>query len=171
MRTSAAPSELLAAIRALADDAFDGAFTDDDWAHALGGWHAVVLGAGGPLAHAAVVPRVLEVEGRPLATGYVEAVATAPGLQGRGLGSAVVVQATALVRRRFALGALSTGRPGFYQRLGWERWQGPTFVRLGSQLVRTEDDDDGLLVLRHGPHRRLDRCGALSCDARPGDPW
>ena len=46
------------------------------------------------VAHASVVPRALDVDGLPFRTGYVEAVATAPEVQGRGLGTAVMTAAS-----------------------------------------------------------------------------
>ena len=70
------------------------AFGDDDWAHALGGRHFVLDVDGEILGHASVVERVLEIGGRPLRTGYVEAVATHPRVQGRGHGSAVMAAVT-----------------------------------------------------------------------------
>jgi aminoglycoside 2'-N-acetyltransferase I len=159
------------AVRGLVDAAFGGEFSDEDWAHALGGHHVVVLDGDSPVAHAAVVPRTVYVAGTAFATGYVEAVATLPDRQGTGLGSEAMTRATALVRERYDLGGLSTGRPAFYERLGWERWRGPSFVRDGERLVRTADDDDGILVLRHGPSAALDLAADVACEARPGDDW
>ena len=49
-------------------------------------------------AHASVVERELHVGGRPLRTGYVEAVATAPLRQGEGLGSLVMAEVSAYIR-------------------------------------------------------------------------
>ncbi len=83
----------------------------------LGGWHAVVEAVGDVVAHAAVVPRALEVVGRPVRTGYVEAVATSPGVQGEGLGSLAMTSLGDVLRRHFELGALSTGRHRFYERV------------------------------------------------------
>jgi len=75
-------SSEVAAIRALMDVAFGSVeeehLTDDDWDHAIGGVHFVLDLHGAPITHASVVERELEVDGRPLRTGYVEAVATAP---------------------------------------------------------------------------------------------
>ena len=120
------PPELLTAARDLCDRAFGDRFHDTDWDHALGGWHALALrgrswwrtrrwrsGA----ASAAVVP-----------AGYVEAVATEPGRQGSGLGT-LVSDPVAVIRARPSWARCSTGAHGFYQRLGWERWRGPTYVR------------------------------------------
>jgi aminoglycoside 2'-N-acetyltransferase I len=149
----------------------DGCFSDEDWAHTVGGRHVVVADNGIVVAHAAVVPRVLDVGGRPFHTGYLEGVATAPGRQREGIGSIAMTQASAVVRRDFELGALSTGRHAFYERLGWERWQGPTWVRRGTELVRTEDEDDGVMVLRFGPSNDIDRTAPITCEARSGDDW
>jgi aminoglycoside 2'-N-acetyltransferase I len=160
-----------AAVRPLLDDAFDGRFDDTDWDHTLGGWHVVVTDGGTVVAHAAVVARELQVDGRPVAAGYVEAVGTAPGRQGQGLGTLAMVEIDRLVRRHHQLGALATSAQRFYERLGWERWRGPTFVRTGDELVRTPEEDDGIMVLRFGPTATIDLTASLSCEARAGDDW
>ena len=171
LTTAEVPDDLLVQAQRLLADAFEGRFADEDWEHALGGWHVVVTERELLVAHAAVVPRVLEVANQPFATGYVEAVATAPDRQRAGLGSLAMVEATAVVRREFEMGALSTGSREFYERLGWERWRGPTFVRRGAEQVRTEEEDDGVMVLRFGPSSSVDLAAALSCEARSGDDW
>jgi aminoglycoside 2'-N-acetyltransferase I len=171
LTTGEATTALLGAIRHMLDDAFDGAFTEDDWDHALGGWHVVVTDGADVVSHAAVVTRVLEVAGRPFHTGYVEAVATATARQSEGLGSRAMATATDVVRCEFELGALSTGSHHFYERLGWERWRGPTYVRCGEHAVRTPDEDDGVMVLRFGASAGIDLRAPVSCDARIGDDW
>lgn len=158
-------------IRALLVDAFAGDFGAEDWTHALGGVHVVAVAGGAVVAHAAVVERALVAGERTLRAGYVEAVATAPGRQGRGHGSAVMARVGELVRAHAEVGALATGRHAFYQRLGWERWRGPTFVRRASGPVPTPDDDDAVMVLRFGPSAILALDQPLTCDDRPGDPW
>jgi aminoglycoside 2'-N-acetyltransferase I len=170
--TTAAPSEdLLREIRGLLTAAFDGGFSDEDWEHTVGGRHVVVVDNGVVQTHAAVVPRVLHVADRPLRTGYVEGVATAAARRGEGLGSRAMAAASELIRSEFEMGALSTGRHSFYARLGWERWRGPTFARHGPDAIRTEDDDDGLMVLRFGPSRGIDLGAPITCEARRGDDW
>jgi aminoglycoside 2'-N-acetyltransferase I len=169
--TAEATADRLAHIRRLLVEAFEGEFSDDDWAHTVGGWHAVVVEADDVVAHAAVVPRLLEVAGTPLRTGYVEGVATLPARQRFRLGSLVMTEATKRILGDFELGALSTGRHAFYERLGWERWLGPTFVRRGAELVRTEDEDDGVMVLRFGASRGVDLTASITCEARSGDDW
>lgn len=166
-----APDDLLLEVRRLLEQAFAGDFSPDDWEHALGGWHVMAMVDGEVLAHAAVVARVLEVGGRTHRAGYVEAVVTAPERQREALGSAVMTEVGKLLRREFELGALATGRHAFYERLGWERWQGLTFVRRGDDSIRTEDDDDAVMVLRLGPSAGLDLTAPISCEARSGDHW
>jgi len=83
--------------------------------------------------------------------------------------SVVMRAITAIVRAAYALGALGTGAFGFYERLGWERWRGPSFVRTPEGLVRTEADDGFLMVLQTPPPLDLD--APISCDWRTGDVW
>jgi aminoglycoside 2'-N-acetyltransferase I len=149
----------------------DEAFTEDDWQHALGGRHFVLDRDGKVLAHASVVERELRVAGRPLRTGYVEAVATHPAEQGRGLGTRVLHAVTSYIREGFELGALGTGAHHFYERLGWLRWQGPTSVRTDSGTSRTQDEDGDILVLLTPSSPPLDLTAPISCDWRPGDAW
>jgi aminoglycoside 2'-N-acetyltransferase I len=161
--------DVVARIRALLDESFDD-FTEHDWHHALGGRHVVALD-GTLVAHAALVPRTIEVGGRALRAGYVEAVATAAGRRGGGIGSSVMRRIADLIRADHELGALSTGVHPFYERLGWERWRGPSFVRHGEELVRTPDEDDGIMVLRVDGTEALDLTLAIACEARDGDDW
>lgn len=169
--TPAVPAELLTEIRHLLVEAFEGTFSEEDWRHTLGGWHVVVAESGTVVSHAAVVPRDLHVGDRPVRAGYVEGVATAPGRQRQGFGSLALAGAGQVLHDRFEFGALSTGRHAFYERLGWERWQGPTVVRHGSELIRSEEDDDGVMVLRFGSSHDVDLRAPLSCADRAGDAW
>ena len=164
----------VAAIRTLLWAAFppgDDGMTEDDWEHALGGTHFILELDGKIVAHASVVERELHVGGKPLRTGYVEAVATAPDRQGMGLGSRLMVDVTAWVRDRFELGALGTGRHSFYERLGWRTWAGPSSVRTREGERRTPDDDRFILVLATPSSPQLDPTAPISCDWRSGDVW
>lgn len=169
-------SNEITAIRSLLAAAFasedeDDQFDDDDWEHALGGRHFVLDLDGEIVAHASVVEREIHVDGRPLRTGYVEAVATAPDRQGTGLGSIVMADVTSYIRDRFELGALGTGRHRFYGRLGWVTWAGPSFVRTPDGPRRTADEDGYILVLPTASSPPLDLTAPISCDWRPGDVW
>jgi len=169
--TAEVPAAELAASRRLMDAAFDD-FTGDDWAHALGGWHVFLGSADEVVAHAAVVPRLVVVGAREFSAGYVEAVAVRPDLQGTGLGSRVMAAINDVVRARFELGVLSTGEWHFYERLGWERWQGPAFVRgRDGALTRVEEEDDGVMVLRCAASVAIDPAAPVACDERDGDSW
>ena len=162
----------LAAIRRLMDDAFDGDFEDEDLDHALGGRHWLIEDGVRIVAHASVVERAIDVDRVRLRTGYVEAVGVAPDRQRSGLGTRVMEPATGYIRDGFELGCLGTGEWPFYERLGWERWQGPSFVRLGDgTLERSGDDDDGIMILRTPSTPPLDLRAPISCGWRPGDSW
>ena len=130
----------------------DGGFTDDDFAHGMGGMHWLAEVDGSIVSHASVVPRRLEAGDRVLRTGYLEAVATLPAFERRGYGSMVVRAAARYLLPRYELGALSTSVPGFYLRLGWEAWLGPTSVAHGR---------------RPAAHRGRRRRRSSSCARRP----
>jgi aminoglycoside 2'-N-acetyltransferase I len=168
------PAEV-AAIRAIMVEAFgpdeDERFGEDDWAHALGGGHVVLDLDGEIVSHAAVVEREIHVAGRPLRTGYVEAVATAPSRQGEGFGSLVIGEVNDIVRASYELGMLGTGRHRFYERLGWRTWRGPSSVRTSAGERRTPDEDGFLLVLVTPSSPPLDFDAPISCEWRAGDVW
>jgi aminoglycoside 2'-N-acetyltransferase I len=145
-------------------------FTDEDWDHAVGGLHFLLEVDGAIVAHASVVERELHTGGHRLATGYVEAVATLPSHQQRGHASAVMREVGEHIDGTFQLGALG-GDPGFYERLGWAVWPGPTFVRTGAGLVRTAEEDGSVLVRLTPSTPQLDLSAPISCDWRPGDVW
>jgi aminoglycoside 2'-N-acetyltransferase I len=162
--------EFLSALKRMLEDAY-GEPLAEDWEHALGGVHFYITEGQEPVAHASVVERCLETADRQFRTGYVEAVATRPDRQRRGLGSRVVQAATAHVFEEYELGGLSTGQNDLYARFGWETWRGPTFVRTGSGLERTAREDGGVMVLRAGPSAGVDLDEAISCEWRSGDVW
>lgn len=137
----------------------------------MGGFHFVLDLEGQIVAHASVVERELHVGRMPLRTGYVEAVATAPGHQGRGYATLVMRAVGAYIRGRFELGALGTGVHGLYERLGWLTWAGPSSVRAPSGEHRTPEEDGYILVLPTPASPRLDLAAPISCDWRPGDVW
>lgn len=160
------------ALRRLLDAAFAGDFADEDWDHALGGWHALIVEAGEMVAHASVVERRLWIGDRTLSAGYVEAVAVTPSRQGQGLGTRVMSRVEDIIRERFDLGALSSGEWGFYERLGWQRWRGPSFVRaLDGSLTRSAEEDEGIMVLPCPRGGAIDLAAPIVCDARSGDSW
>jgi aminoglycoside 2'-N-acetyltransferase I len=171
VRTDELGPELLVVLRALMLIAFEDRLTEDDWANTLGGRHAVVTVDGVVVAHAALVERMLVAGERPLRTGYVEGVATTPNQQHRGHGSLAMRALQERITTEYELGGLSTGAHPFYERLGWERWRGRTFVDGPNGRAPTPDDDDGVMVLRTERTPDLDLTADLVCDWRSGDVW
>ena len=160
--------DLLAGARALMDLAFDD-LEDDDWEHALGGVHALVVDDDRVLAHGSVVLRRLLHAGRALRCGYVEAVATHPDHRRRGLAARVMdaLEALGPGYDLMALGASDEGL-ALYAARGWVPWRGPTSVLSPDGIRRTPDEDGAVLVLGADG---LDLDGGLTCDWREGDVW
>jgi len=162
----------LQAVHDLMSAAFGDRFSEEDWRHATGGMHFFIRGReGSVVSHASVVGRRVESSGVEMSTGYVEAVATQPEFQRRGLATAVMLRVAGFLEGHFEFGALSSGKPAFYERLGWMRWRGATWCRRNGQLSRTADEDGGVLVLpmRHTPP--LDFDGDIAVEWRTGDVW
>jgi aminoglycoside 2'-N-acetyltransferase I len=163
----------LAALHRLWAEAFGDGFTAEDAAHAMGGTHAFLFGDDDTLiAHASVVPREIVIDTMGFVGGYVEGVATVPQQEGSGHGSAVMEAIQEVLRAEYEVGVLSSGRISFYERLGWDRWQGPTFV-IGADgsRHRTRDEDGGIMLLRFGPSADIDLTLPIACHDRPGDAW
>jgi aminoglycoside 2'-N-acetyltransferase I len=175
LATAELTEDEVASIRRLLEDAFgedeDERFADSDWAHALGGLHVVADDDGEIVGHASVVPRSLEAGPIPLRTGYVEAVATRRDRQGSGIGTDVMRLVGEHIDATYALGALGTGAFHFYERLGWERWPGPTAVRTADGVRATTEDDGYVMILRTRRTPMLDPSSTLSCEWREGDVW
>jgi aminoglycoside 2'-N-acetyltransferase I len=169
VKSTALPESSLEEIRDLCTEAYR-----EDFSHAferLGpGVHVIGRRGGRIVSHAMWVDRALQVgDGVRLRTAYVEAVATKPAFQRRGIG-------TALMRRLareildYDLGALSPSDERFYARLGWEAWRGPLFIRTASGLDATPDEGVMILRLEKTP-AGLDLDSPLSGEWRPGEPW
>jgi aminoglycoside 2'-N-acetyltransferase I len=58
---------------------------------------------------------------------------------------------------------------GFYERLGWERWRGPTAVRTPRGIRPTPNDT--VLIRRTSTTPALDLTARLIADDRDGQPW
>jgi predicted acetyltransferase len=167
--------ELLGELTALCEAAFDEPF-GPVWDRVGPGIHVVASADGRVTAHAMIIDRRIYLGHEPdqaLDVGYVENVATWPKLQRGGHGTAVMREIGRLIGQEYALGALATGSNGFYERLGWETWRGPTYVRmLDGQRVRSADEDGDVMVLRtpRSPSD-LDLNGPIAIDWRPEEPW
>jgi aminoglycoside 2'-N-acetyltransferase I len=169
--TADLPAATLDAARELLDAVFAGELTAEDWEHALGGVHALAWEDGELVGHASVVQRRLLHGGRALRTGYVEGVGVRADRRRRGHGAALMQALEPVIRGAYVLGALGATdeAASLYTRLGWQRWEGPTFALTPSGLQRTAEEDGSVYVLPVGCE--LDLRGELTCDWRDGDVW
>ncbi|MBK8049109.1 MAG: GNAT family N-acetyltransferase [Anaerolineales bacterium] len=134
------------------------------------GQHFLGLIDGVLVAHAVCTLRHFVVDGRiPLRAGYIDAVATMPGLQRRGYGSAVMRTAGEHIRTHYDIGGLSTSRPSFYRRLGWRRWRGFLAARTEQGLEPAAPrGEDVVMVLTSTSTPPLTLGEQLSVEWRPG---
>ncbi len=146
-------SATLEAAHALLDAAFDGAFSDHDWDHALGGLHALAWEGSELVGHASVVQRRLLHAGRTLRAGYVEGVGVRASRRGRGYASALLDAVERVLRGAYDAGALSSTDAAvqLYASRGWQRWEGPTSTLSPAGIIPTKDDDGGLRAAPGGP--------------------
>lgn len=161
---------ILRAARTLLYQVFDD-MTEQDWEHCLGGTHALVWDDHQLVGHGSVVARQLWYGGHALRTGYVEGVAVRPDRQRQGIGGALMEALEQIVRAGYELGALGASDMGakFYQRRGWQLWQGPTYTVSPTGVRRTEDEDGCVHVLPVTV--ALNPEESLACDWRDGDVW
>lgn len=159
----------------LCEAAFDEPFAAV-WQRIGPGIHVIGLDGSRVTAHAMIIDRRIYLGHEPdqaLDVGYVENVATWPDLQGRGHATVVMREIGRLIREEYALGALATGSNGFYERLGWETWKGPTYVRmLDGQRIRSAEEDGAVMILRTPrTPADLDLAGPIAVDWRAEEPW
>ena len=160
---------LAPSIRAFLNEAYEGDFSDSDYENALCGRHFIIVVGGQLIAHASVVTRSISLDDTAWSVGYVEAVAVAADFRGRGFGRQIMQQVTDFCRSSYQVAMLSTGEHGFYERFGWVRLDAKSFSETPSGLVRTEDDDDGLMVLT--ALENVLAADQVACDFRNGDVW
>jgi len=159
------------ALRALWDRAFGDRFSEEDATHAFGGVHVLAVDGDQVVGHASAVPRRIRFEGGPWRTvGYVEAVATDPTWQRRGVGTRLMERLAVVIAARWPVALLSTGETRFYERLGWERWLGTSSTSVGTAVV-ADEEDQGLMLLRLDPAEVPDLTVDVTCEDRSGDAW
>jgi aminoglycoside 2'-N-acetyltransferase I len=129
---------------------------------------------GALVSHAEWVTRWLQPAGHPiLRTAYVEAVATAPEHQGRGLATAVLrcLSDELAMDSTWELAALSPSYSAFYARLGWELWQGPLGIRRGDSVEPTPSDEEVMILRLPLTPVILDLTSLLTAEWRLGELW
>ena len=139
-----------------------------------GSVHILARGEDGTLvSHAEFVPRWLQAAGHGMRTAYVEAVATAPGHQRRGLATAVLQRLGEVVAAdpAWQLAALSPSDAPFYERRGWELWRGPLAIRRDGHLEPTPDDEQVMIQRLPRTPATLDTTVLLTAEWREGELW
>jgi nodulation protein A len=123
-------------------------------------------GTAGVVAHAGVLRRFVQVDGRSQLVGDVGLVAVDPARHGSGLGAALLAEvAAALVRLDVPFGFLTCGEhvAGFYARGGWVRVPGPTRMVRADGRVQVYGGVSMVLPvgapLADWPAGRIDRNG------------
>ncbi len=120
--------------------------------------------------HALWVTRWLQVDTDPISrTAYIEAVATEKAYRGHGHATTIMKRVAAEIQA-YELGALSPFSVAYYERLGWELWRGPLYVRTEAGVVRTPRDGD-VMILRLPKTPDLDLNSPLSAEWREGELW
>ena len=106
-------------------------------------------------------------------TAYVEAVATAPGHQRKGLATAVLQRLGEVVAAdpSWELAALSPSDAAFYERLGWELWRGPLAIRRDGRLEPSPDDEQVMIQRLPRTPATLDTTTLLTAEWREGELW
>jgi aminoglycoside 2'-N-acetyltransferase I len=131
--------------------------------------HVLGYDDGRLVSHALWLERQLRIGDGPWRdAAYVEGVATSSDFRRRGYGSAVMRR----LQQEIAgcdLGALSSSRPEWYERLDWEQWQGPLLIQQDGATQGTPDEC--VLVYRTPNTGAHDLGAALIAPWRPFELW
>jgi GNAT superfamily N-acetyltransferase len=136
----------------------------DDYEWSDVNWHVMLRVDGQLVSHVEIVERTGTVDGEPVKLGGIGGVVTLPEWRGRGLATAALARATALMRDELqvAFGLLICGQNmiPFYGRLGWHVVEGPlVFDQPDGKVVF----DDVTMVLpcasEFWPAGTIDLCG------------
>jgi GNAT superfamily N-acetyltransferase len=163
--TSARTEELNADTRGAIIHVCRSAHQDDDFVHLFsyipsGGIHVLAYCEQELVSHAVATTRWLQPEGTPLLrAAYVDAVATLPAYQSRGIGSMVMRHLASLISE-YEIACLETERMTFYAQIGWEAWRGALASRKADELLPTPDQK-GIMILRLERTPPLDVDGLL----------
>jgi aminoglycoside 2'-N-acetyltransferase I len=132
--------------------------------------HILGYQSGKLVSHALWVTRWLQVDhDRLFRTAYVEAVATEKAYRGRSYASKIMRRVEEEIQD-YELGALSPFNVPFYERLVWELWRGPLYIRTEAELIRSPIDEE-VMILRLPKTPELDLSVPLSAEWREGKLW
>ncbi len=124
------------------------------------------------VSHALWITRWLQIGNEPLLrTAYIEAVATGLEFRNLGLASQVMRLAVETIAQdpAYEIAALCPSDARFYERLGWERWQGPLSARRDNGLVSMPEEEAMVYPLPTTPD--YDRTLPISIEWRDLEPW
>ncbi|NCX01241.1 MAG: GNAT family N-acetyltransferase [Actinobacteria bacterium] len=167
---SALPVTLIPKVQKLLVDAFEGEFSEDDWQNSFGGLRLIGSINEEIVAHGAVVPRMIRIDDFEISVGYVEAIAVDPEYWRQGIGTALMKEITSICLKSYQVSMLSTGEKEFYRRLGWIDFVGESYIDLGNEVIRSEEEDEGLMYLPSGEYL-VSVPKRVICRARAGDAW
>ena len=102
-------------------------------------------------------------------TAYVEAVATDAEYRNRGFASAIMKHLIGEIQD-YDMAALSPSSVAFYERLGWELWRGPLFIRKNDNFISSINDEE-VMIFRLPKTPVLDIHAPLSAEWREGELW
>jgi aminoglycoside 2'-N-acetyltransferase I len=132
--------------------------------------HVLGYQAGMIVSHALWVTRWLRADKGPLMrTAYVEAVATEKAFRRLGCAAAIMKRVEEEIQG-YELGGLSPFSVAYYERLGWELWRGPLYIRTEKGLVPTPGDEK-VMILRLPKTPALNVNVSLSAEWREGKLW
>jgi GNAT superfamily N-acetyltransferase len=105
------------------------------------------------VSHAVVTTRWIQPEGHPiLKSAYVDAVSTAPDVQGQGYGSAMMRHLASVISTGDAgyqiAGLQTDDRMGFYAQVGWEVWRGALAGRADDGRLTYTPEQREVMILR-----------------------
>jgi aminoglycoside 2'-N-acetyltransferase I len=159
-----------AEISALLDLAYEGDFSAEDWDHSLGGSRFLGYLDSELIAHGVIVTRRIWLNEIEYQVGYLEAIAVLPKYQRHGYGSKLLTRLTEYAKANYSVSMLSTDEKEFYRRFGWLDFSGESYVLTNGELVRSADEDAGLMWLP-GANSDLVELTKAVCEARSGDAW
>ncbi len=107
--------------------------------------------------------------GSQLRPQHFEAVATDKTFRRRGFAQAVMERVVEEIQD-FDLGGLSPFSVDYYQRLGWELWRGPLFIRTERSLEPSPEYEE-VMIYRFPKTPKLDLSAPLSAEWREGQLW
>jgi aminoglycoside 2'-N-acetyltransferase I len=121
------------------------------------------------VSHALWLDRRIRVGDGPWFTvAYIEGVATHPDHRRRGYGEAVMRRLQEGIAD-YPLGVLSPAVEPWYQKLGWERWQGRLWIDKHGEMEETLGET--VLIYRMPRTESLDLTLPLAAEWRPFELW